>query len=190
MTVMSKVRTRFAPSPTGRMHVGNLRTALYTYLIAKHEDGDFILRIEDTDQERFVEGALDIIYRTLKETGLVHDEGPDKDGGVGPYVQSAILISLKVHIFLQSLFQLRQLIIHTADAKRRREITDEAGRTAAFGLYALSRINYPIRINIGQITGTDIGIAFITHRYALTRKPFQTAMRTDMHHRICAPDIA
>ena len=85
---MSKVRTRFAPSPTGRMHVGNLRTALYTYLIAKHEDGDFILRIEDTDQERFVEGALDIIYRTLKETGLIHDEGPDKDGGVGPYVQS------------------------------------------------------------------------------------------------------
>ncbi len=85
---MSKVRTRFAPSPTGRMHVGNLRTALYAYLIAKHEDGDFMLRIEDTDQERFVEGALEIIYRTLEETGLVHDEGPDKDGGVGPYVQS------------------------------------------------------------------------------------------------------
>ena len=85
---MSKVRTRFAPSPTGRMHVGNLRTALYAYLIAKHEGGDFILRIEDTDQERYVEGALDIIYHTLKETGLVHDEGPDLDGGVGPYVQS------------------------------------------------------------------------------------------------------
>ena len=85
---MSKVRTRFAPSPTGRMHVGNLRTALYAYLIAKHEGGDFILRIEDTDQERYVEGALDIIYHTLKETGLVHDEGPDKDGGYGPYVQS------------------------------------------------------------------------------------------------------
>ena len=85
---MSKVRTRFAPSPTGRMHVGNLRTALYAYLIAKHADGDFLLRIEDTDQERFVEGALDIIYHTLEETGLVHDEGPDKDGGVGPYVQS------------------------------------------------------------------------------------------------------
>ncbi len=66
---MSKVRTRFAPSPTGRMHVGNLRTALYAYLIAKHEGGDFILRIEDTDQERYVEGALDIIYHTLKETG-------------------------------------------------------------------------------------------------------------------------
>ena len=85
---MSKVRTRFAPSPTGRMHVGNLRTALYAYLIAKHEGGDFILRIEDTDQERFVEGALEIIYHTLQETGLVHDEGPDKDGGFGPYVQS------------------------------------------------------------------------------------------------------
>ena len=84
----NKVRTRFAPSPTGRMHVGNLRTALYAYLIAKHEGGDFLLRIEDTDQERYVEGALDIIYRTLKETGLEHDEGPDKDGGCGPYVQS------------------------------------------------------------------------------------------------------
>lgn len=83
-----KVRTRFAPSPTGRMHVGNLRTALYAYLIAKHEGGDFILRIEDTDQERFVEGAVEIIYRTLEKTGLIHDEGPDKDGGVGPYVQS------------------------------------------------------------------------------------------------------
>lgn len=85
---MSKVRTRFAPSPTGRMHVGNLRTALYAYLIAKHEQGDFILRIEDTDQERYVEGAVDIIYRTMSKTGLVHDEGPDKDKGCGPYVQS------------------------------------------------------------------------------------------------------
>ena len=85
---MSTVKTRFAPSPTGRMHVGNLRTALYAYLIAKHENGKFMLRIEDTDQERFMEGALEIIYRTLEKTGLVHDEGPDKDGGVGPYVQS------------------------------------------------------------------------------------------------------
>lgn len=83
-----KVRTRFAPSPTGRMHVGNLRTALYAYLIAKHEGGDFLLRIEDTDQERFVEGTVDIINRTLEKTGLIHDEGPDKDGGCGPYVQS------------------------------------------------------------------------------------------------------
>lgn len=85
---MSKVRTRFAPSPTGRMHVGNLRTALYAYLIAKHEGGDFILRIEDTDQERYMEGAVDIIYRTLEGTGLIPDEGPDREGSVGPYVQS------------------------------------------------------------------------------------------------------
>ena len=85
---MATVKTRFAPSPTGRMHVGNLRTALYAYLIAKHADGTFMLRIEDTDQERFMEGALEIIYRTLEKTGLIHDEGPDKDGGVGPYVQS------------------------------------------------------------------------------------------------------
>jgi glutamyl-tRNA synthetase len=85
---MKKVRTRFAPSPTGRMHVGNLRTALYAYLIAKHEGGDFLLRIEDTDQERFVEGALEVINRTLEMTGLIPDEGPDKDKGYGPYVQS------------------------------------------------------------------------------------------------------
>ncbi|MBE5948002.1 MAG: glutamate--tRNA ligase [Lachnospiraceae bacterium] len=83
-----KVRTRYAPSPTGKMHVGNLRSALYEFLIAKHAGGDFMLRIEDTDQERFVEGAVDIIYRTMEKTGLIHDEGPDKDGGVGPYVQS------------------------------------------------------------------------------------------------------
>lgn len=83
-----KIRTRYAPSPTGKMHVGNLRTALYEFLTAKHADGDFILRIEDTDQERFVDGAIEIINRTLKKTGLVHDEGPDKDGGYGPYVQS------------------------------------------------------------------------------------------------------
>lgn len=85
---MAKIRTRFAPSPTGRMHVGNLRTALYAYLIARHEGGDFILRIEDTDQERLMEGAVDVIYRTMEKTGLHHDEGPDKEGGVGPYVQS------------------------------------------------------------------------------------------------------
>ncbi len=85
---MTRIRTRFAPSPTGRMHVGNLRTALYAYLIAKHEGGDFLLRIEDTDRERFVAGALDLIYKTMEEAGLGHDEGPDKDGGFGPYVQS------------------------------------------------------------------------------------------------------
>lgn len=85
---MEKIRCRFAPSPTGRMHVGNLRSALYEFLIAKHDGGDFMLRIEDTDQERFVEDAVDIIYRTMEKTGLKHDEGPDKDGGYGPYVQS------------------------------------------------------------------------------------------------------
>ena len=85
---MNKIRTRFAPSPTGYMHIGNLRTALYAYLIAKHSDGDFILRVEDTDQKRYVEGALDIIYQTLNQVGLTYDEGPDKDGGYGPYVQS------------------------------------------------------------------------------------------------------
>lgn len=83
-----KIRTRYAPSPTGKMHVGNLRTALYEFLTAKHAGGDFMLRIEDTDQERFVDGAIEIINKTLEEAGLVHDEGPDKDGGYGPYVQS------------------------------------------------------------------------------------------------------
>ncbi len=83
-----EVRTRFAPSPTGYMHVGNLRTALYTYLIARKAGGKFILRIEDTDQGRLVEGAVDIIYKTLAECGLRHDEGPDVGGPVGPYVQT------------------------------------------------------------------------------------------------------
>ena len=83
-----QVRTRFAPSPTGYMHVGNLRTALYAYLLAKKNNGTFILRIEDTDQERYVEGAVDIIYNTLRQTGLLWDEGPDIGGPVGPYIQS------------------------------------------------------------------------------------------------------
>lgn len=82
------VRTRFAPSPTGFIHIGNLRTCLYAYLYAKKHDGTFILRIEDTDQERYVEGSVDLIYSTLEKSGIVHDEGPDKDGGFGPYVQS------------------------------------------------------------------------------------------------------
>ncbi|MCR5593530.1 MAG: glutamate--tRNA ligase [Saccharofermentans sp.] len=83
-----RIRTRFAPSPTGFMHVGNLRTALYEYLTAKHEGGSFVLRIEDTDQERYVEGATQVIYDTLKLAGLTHDEGPDIGGDYGPYVQS------------------------------------------------------------------------------------------------------
>ena len=88
MSDTKRVRTRFAPSPTGYMHIGNLRTALYTYLIAKKNNGDFILRIEDTDRERYVEGAVDVIYDTLRMTGLKWDEGPDIGGPVGPYVQS------------------------------------------------------------------------------------------------------
>jgi nondiscriminating glutamyl-tRNA synthetase len=85
---MKKVRTRFAPSPTGYMHIGNLRTALYEYLVAKKDNGDFILRIEDTDQNRLVEGSVDIIYDTLNQVGLHYDEGPDRPGDFGPYVQS------------------------------------------------------------------------------------------------------
>ena len=83
-----EVRTRFAPSPTGYMHVGNLRTALYTYLIARKNGGKFILRIEDTDQGRLVEGATDVIYKTMRDCGLTHDEGPDVGGPVGPYIQT------------------------------------------------------------------------------------------------------
>lgn len=94
---MKKVRTRFAPSPTGYMHIGNLRTALFEYLIAKHEGGDFILRIEDTDQGRLVEGATDIIYDTLRTVGLKHDEGPDVGGNHGPYVQSERLPMYKAY---------------------------------------------------------------------------------------------
>ena len=90
---MEKIRTRFAPSPTGYMHIGNLRTALYAYLIAKKDNGDFILRIEDTDQGRLVEGAVDIIYDTLKMCNLQHDEGPDVGGEYGPYVQSVRMAS-------------------------------------------------------------------------------------------------
>ena len=136
---MSKVRTRFAPSPTGRMHVGNLRTALYAYLIAKHEGGDFILRIEDTDQERFVEEALDIIYRTLDKTGLKHDEGPDKDGGVGPYVQSerqAQGIYLK---YAKQLIKEGKAYYCFCDKERleslRQTITTESGETKEIVVY-------------------------------------------------------
>ena len=85
---MKKVRTRFAPSPTGYMHIGNLRTALYGYLYAKKEGGEFILRLEDTDSKRFVEGAVQVIYDTLKDAGIEYDEGPDIGGPCGPYVPS------------------------------------------------------------------------------------------------------
>lgn len=97
MSMNQKVRTRFAPSPTGYMHIGNLRTALYEYLVAKKFQGDFILRIEDTDQARLVEGSLEVIYDTLSKVGLVYDEGPDIDGGFGPYVQSERLPMYKAY---------------------------------------------------------------------------------------------
>lgn len=85
---MKQLRTRFAPSPTGYLHIGGLRTALYSFLYARKNNGKFILRIEDTDQGRYVEGAVDIIYRTLRDTGIIYDEGPDVGGGYGPYIQS------------------------------------------------------------------------------------------------------
>ena len=108
------VRTRFAPSPTGYMHIGNLRTALYTYLIAKKNHGTFILRIEDTDQERYVEGAVDIIYNTLRKTGLIWDEGPDIGGPVGPYIQSQRMGMFKA--YAEKLVELGHAI--TASATR------------------------------------------------------------------------
>ena len=89
-----RVRTRFAPSPTGYMHIGNLRTALYEYLTAKHSGGDFILRIEDTDRGRLVEGSVDLVYETMKSVGLLWDEGPDLGGNYGPYIQSE-----RMHIY-------------------------------------------------------------------------------------------
>ena len=91
---MEKIRTRFAPSPTGYMHIGNLRTALYAYLIAKHTGGDFILRVEDTDQKRLVNDAMKIIYDSLEEVGIIYDEGPGKEGDCGPYTQSEKIANL------------------------------------------------------------------------------------------------
>ncbi len=104
---MSKVRTRFAPSPTGYMHIGNLRTALYEYLVAKKDNGDFILRIEDTDQGRLIEGATDIIYATLKQCELLHDEGPDIGGEFGPYVQSERMKSGLYKEYAKELIELK-----------------------------------------------------------------------------------
>ena len=95
-----KVRTRFAPSPTGYMHIGNLRSALYGYLFAKKNGGEFILRIEDTDQGRYVDGAVQIIYDTLRDAGIEYTEGPDKGGPYGPYMQSqrSLLASVSLSV--------------------------------------------------------------------------------------------
>lgn len=125
--MMNKVRTRFAPSPTGRMHVGNLRTALYAYLITKHEDGEFILRIEDTDQERLVEGAVEIIHHTLEKTGLIYDEGPDKDKGYGPYVQSERQASGIYLEFAKQLVDKGEAYYCFCDKERLASLTREVG---------------------------------------------------------------
>ncbi len=122
----TKVRTRFAPSPTGFIHIGNLRTCLYAYLFARKNHGDFILRIEDTDQERYVEGAVDLIYSTLKESGISHDEGPDKDKGFGPYVQSE-----RKSIYLQyaeKLIELGGAYYCFCTKERLESLTDENGQ--------------------------------------------------------------
>ena len=119
------VRTRFAPSPTGFMHVGNLRTGLYAYLFARKHKGTFILRIEDTDQERQVEGAVDAIYRTLNIAGMSYDEGPDKDAGFGPYVQSERRALYKE--YAEKLVELGGAYYCFCDKERLQSIVDENG---------------------------------------------------------------
>ncbi len=120
---MATVRTRFAPSPTGYMHIGNLRTALYTYLIAKKHKGTFILRIEDTDRERYVEGATDVIFRTLRTCGLNWDEGPDVGGDYGPYVQSERMGMFKG--YAEQLVKLEQQLANTWNETEKSRITLE-----------------------------------------------------------------
>ncbi|MCI6734423.1 MAG: glutamate--tRNA ligase [Clostridiales bacterium] len=122
---MEKVRTRFAPSPTGFMHLGGLRTALYAYLYAKHNGGDFILRIEDTDQQRYVEGAVELIYSSLKESGLIYDEGPDVGGNYGPYVQSER--KEIYHEYAKKLIELGGAYYCFCSKERLESLTDENG---------------------------------------------------------------
>lgn len=130
---MTKTRTRFAPSPTGYMHIGNLRTALYEYLVAKKDGGDFILRIEDTDQTRYVDGAVDIIYDTLKTVGLIHDEGPDKPGNCGPYVQSERLpIYMEYAKKLVELGGAHYCFCDTEEIERQKEEANEEGKSYKF----------------------------------------------------------
>ncbi|MBQ2478274.1 MAG: glutamate--tRNA ligase, partial [Erysipelotrichales bacterium] len=125
---MKKIRTRFAPSPTGYMHIGNLRTALFSYLIAKHDGGDFILRIEDTDQNREVKGALDFIYAVLKDTNLQYDEGPDKPGNYGPYIQSERLPIYKEYADkLVDLGGAHYCFCSEEDIQRQRDEAEKAG---------------------------------------------------------------
>ena len=122
---MDEVRTRFAPSPTGFMHIGNLRTGLYAYLFAKKHGGTFILRIEDTDQERKVEGSVDMIYRTLETAGITYDEGPDKDAGFGPYVQTERMGIYKE--YAEKLVELGGAYYCFCDKERLESLKDENG---------------------------------------------------------------
>ena len=122
---MKRVRTRFAPSPTGFMHLGGLRTALYAYLFAKSHDGDFVLRIEDTDRERYVDGAIEVIYSSLKESGLDYDEGPDKGGNYGPYVQSERIEIY--HKYAKELIDLGGAYYCFCTKERLESLTDENG---------------------------------------------------------------
>lgn len=152
---MSKVRTRFAPSPTGYMHIGNLRTALYAYLVAKHDDGDFILRIEDTDQAREVEGACDIIYSTLKQCNLHEDEGPNNPGDCGPYVQSE---RVKAGIYKEYAWKLVELggahvcFCASEDIEKQREIASARGESFLFHdpCKQLSKEEIQQRIDAGE----------------------------------------
>ncbi len=122
---MKRVRTRFAPSPTGFMHLGGLRTALYAYLFAKSHDGDFVLRIEDTDRERYVDGAVEVIYSSLKESGMDYDEGPDKGGNYGPYVQSERMEIY--HKYAKELIDLGGAYYCFCTKERLESLTDENG---------------------------------------------------------------
>ena len=152
---MSKVRTRFAPSPTGYMHIGNLRTALYAYLVAKHDNGDFILRIEDTDQAREVEGACDIIYSTLNACNLNYDEGPNKDGGVGPYIQSE---RVKAGIYKEYAWKLVELggahvcFCKSEDIEAQRELANARGESFLYHdpCKNLSKAEIQKRIDAGE----------------------------------------
>lgn len=130
---MKEIRTRFAPSPTGYMHIGNLRTALYAYLVAKkNENGKFVLRIEDTDQERLIEGATDIIYDTLKACGLKHDEGPDVGGPYGPYVQSERVRQGLYKEYAMKLVEMGKAHIcfcHEEDIQAQKEVAEAKGES-------------------------------------------------------------
>ncbi len=148
-----QVRTRFAPSPTGRMHIGNLRSALYEFLIAKHAGGDFLLRIEDTDQERYVEGAVDLIYRTLDKTGLRYDEGPGREKGCGPYVQSE---RVKTGVYMRYALELvekGEAYYCFCDRERLASletITESGARIATYDKHCLNLSPEEVKANLAQ----------------------------------------